>query len=50
MVSTRATTDSGPLCDTLDQMNEAELESFIENEPAKANEARYILGKLLIEG
>mgnify|MGYP001626789115 CR=1 FL=1 len=51
MVSSKAAVESGPLCDTLDQMNEAELESFIEgSEPAKANEARYILGKLLIEG
>ena len=50
MVSTRA--ESGQICDTLDQMTEAELESFIESggDPAKANEARYILGKLLIEG
>ena len=38
------------LYDELDQLTEAELESFITNEPAKADEARYILGRLLIEG
>ena len=31
-------------------MTEAELETIIANEPAKADEARYILGRLLIEG
>lgn len=38
------------LHDQLDLLNEAELESIIANEPAKANDARYILGRLLIEG
>ena len=31
-------------------MTEAELEGFISNEPSKANDARYMLGRLLIEG
>ena len=31
-------------------MTEAELESLILNEPKKADNARYILGKLMIEG
>ena len=31
-------------------MNEAELEAIITKEPAKANDARYVLGRLLIEG
>lgn len=36
--------------DSLDQLNETELEAVISNEPAKANDARYVLGRLLIEG
>ena len=43
-------TESVAIYDALDQMTEAELESIIANEPAKADDARYILGKLLIEG
>ena len=38
------------LFDQLDQLTEAELEGVINNEPAKADDARYILGRLLIEG
>ena len=36
--------------DTLDQMTEAELESVIANDAAKADAARFVLGRLLIEG
>ena len=45
-----ATQSSECIFDVLDQMTEAELEAIIANEPAKANDARYILGRLLIEG
>ncbi len=43
-------TESRSIYDELDQLNEAELESVIANEPAKADDARYTLGKLLIAG
>ena len=46
----QAETPVHELHDVLDQMNEAELETIIANEPAKADDARYILGRLLIEG
>ena len=38
------------LYDELDQLSQAELEAIITNEPAKADDARYVLGRLLIEG
>ena len=50
MAQAAAPADIASLYDTLDQMTEAELESIIANEPGKANDARYILGRLLIEG
>lgn len=36
--------------DELDQLTEAELESIISKEPTKADDARFVLGRLLIEG
>ena len=36
--------------DDLEAMNENELEAIISNEPANADNARYMLGKLQIEG
>ena len=38
------------LWDELDQLTEAELESVIANEPAKADDARFVLGRLCVEG
>lgn len=38
------------LHDELDLLTEAELETIISNEAAKADDARYVLGRLLIEG
>ena len=41
---------SQSLADTLDELTEAELEAVIANQPAKADEARFVLGRLQIEG
>jgi hypothetical protein len=38
------------LHDQLDQLSEAELEVIIRDEPTKADDARFVLGSLLIEG
>ena len=38
------------LWDELDQLTEAELETVIANEPAKADDARFVLGRLCVEG
>lgn len=38
------------LWDELDQLTESELEGIITNEPAKADDARFVLGRLCIEG
>ena len=38
------------LWDELDQLTEAELESVVANEPAKADDARFVLGRLCVEG
>ena len=52
MVETAAASAStqAQLWDELDQLTEAELESVISNEPAKADDARFVLGRLQIEG
>ena len=50
MVDSTSAQTPQQLHDELDQLTEAELEAVITNEPAKADEARYVLARLLIEG
>jgi len=49
MVETTSNSEN-TIFDELDSLTEAELEGIISNEPAKANAAKYVLGRLLIEG
>ena len=50
MVESAANLTREQLYDQLDQLNVEELEQIIANEPAKADNARYVLGRLYIEG
>ena len=50
MVSAANNSATTSVYDELDNLTQAELENIIENEASRADDARYVLARLLIEG
>ena len=50
MVQATTTQTKSQLYDELEALNENELENYISKNPKQADSARFILGKLMVEG